>query len=569
MKEQEILRGLTSEQEKAVMFGSGPCLVVAGAGTGKTSVITRRISWLISKKLAKPDQILALTFTEKAANEMTLRVDELSDYVYSGLSISTFHSFGSDLISEFSYELGLSPDVRVLSSAEQVLFIKDKIFEFNFIHYQNLGDPSAMIKDLVKIFSRAKDEAVMPEEWIKKAKNKMKKSKDEAEREESEKELELANAYKKYNDLLRENGYIDYGDQIFLILDLLKKPSVAKKIRERYLYVLIDEFQDTNYVQSEVVRRIFGDSGNVMVVGDDDQSIYKFRGASVSNILDFKKSYEGARTIVLNKNFRSTQKILDISYKFINHNNPNRLEVKEKINKKLISDLGEGADPRLHLFSDETKEADFVAEKIEKELKKGKSPTDFAILVRANRHAEEFVLALKKRGIPYVFSGLAGLYQKIEIKNLISLISILSDPEDDLSLFHLSASEIYDFDMTDLAILSSYSRKNNKLLLSVYEKIDTLPKEVEVSDNTKEKAKKVFEDLKILREESKTSTAGEIVNLFLKNSGYYAKLTKEAKSGSLEAHNKINNIASFFDRVISFQRNYRDHSLEKFARYLE
>lgn len=565
----DLFNGLTEEQKKVVTHNEGPALVVAGAGTGKTTVITRRIAWLIQEKLAKPEEILALTFTEKAASEMLARVDDLSSYIYSGLSISTFHSFGSEIITEFSYELGLAPDVRVLSDAEQILFIRDNIFEFNFNHYQNLGDPTSMIADLVKVFSRAKDEAIDPETWIKKAKAVKKKVANIAEIEEAEKQLEIAEASKKYNQLLKENGYIDYGDQIILLLELLKKPSCAKKIKERFRYVLVDEFQDTNYAQNELIKEIFGTAGNVMVVGDDDQSIYRFRGASVSNILDFKKTYNNPKTYVLNENFRSTQRILDLTYSFIQNNNPNRLESKYKIDKKLKSNVGLGDDPKLVLFSDESREADFVANEIIAGIKKGHNFSDFAILVRANRHAEEFILSFKKNGIPYAFSGIAGIYQKIEVKNLISLVSIISDPSDDLALFHLSASEIYGMNMKELALISKLGRKRNKNLLVIFEEIEGYVDELSVSEETLRLAQKIVTDLKMLREESRTATAGEIVNLFLRESGYYAKLTREAKDGSIEAHTKISNIASFFDRIIHFQRNYRDHSLEKFARYLE
>jgi DNA helicase II / ATP-dependent DNA helicase PcrA len=565
----DLFKGLTDEQQKVVTHNEGPSLVVAGAGTGKTTVITRRIAWLIQEKLAKPEEILALTFTEKAASEMLARVDDLSDYIYSGLSISTFHSFGAEIITEFSYELGLAPDVRVLSDAEQILFIRDNIFEFNFKHYQNLGDPTSMISDLVKVFSRAKDEAIDPEVWIKKAKAAKKKATGIAEVEEAEKELEIAEASKKYNQLLRENGYIDYGDQIILLLELLKKPSIAKKIKDRFKYVLVDEFQDTNYAQNELIKEIFGTVGNVMVVGDDDQSIYRFRGASVSNILDFKKTFSNPKTYVLNENFRSTQRILDLTYNFIQNNNPNRLESKYKIDKKLKSSIGPGDEPRLFLFSDESKEVDFIAKEIMAGVKNGHNFSDFAVLVRANNHAEEFILSFKKNGIPYAFSGIAGIYQKIEVKNLISLVSIISDPSDDLALFHLSASEIYGMDMKELALISRLGRRLNKNLLFIFEEIESYVTDLPISDKTFQKAQKIVADLQMLREESRTATAGEIVNVFLRESGYYAKLTKEAKDGSIEAHTKISNIAGFFDRIIHFQKNYRDHSLEKFALYLE
>lgn len=569
MTKSELLNNLTENQKAVVIHADGPGLVVAGAGTGKTTVITKRIAWLIKEGFAKPEEILALTFTEKAASEMIARVDDLSDYVYSGLSVSTFHSFGAEIVKEFSYELGLAADVRVLSDAELMLFLKDNIFEFEFNHYQNLGEPTGLISDLIKVFSRAKDEAVEADFWISKTKQILKKDLNEAEKEEAEKELEIARAYKKYNELMKKSGYIDYGDQILLVLEILKKPSCALKIKSRFKYVLVDEFQDTNYAQSKLIKEIFGSNGNVMVVGDDDQSIYRFRGASVSNILEFRKDYNNVKTFVLNENFRSTQEILDVAYLFIKNNDPHRLESKYKINKKLTSVLGSGEKPRLNFFSDEGREANFVVEEIKKGIKKGATFSNYAVLVRANRHAEEFVLNLKKNGIPYVFSGMSSLYQKLEVKNLISFVSIISDPTDDLALFHLSASEIYGVKMKDLARLTKLAKEKNKDLSEIFEKINLFLSELEISEESKKRVEKIIKDINFLREESRTSTAGEIINLFLRESGYYGKLTKEARDGSVEAHNKITNIASFFDRIIHFQKNYRDHSLEKFARYLE
>lgn len=568
MEEVDLLVGLTKNQKEAVTYKNGPVLVVAGAGTGKTTVITKRITWLIQKNLAKPEEILALTFTEKAATEMLTRVDELSDYVYSGLNISTFHSFGSELISEFAFELGLPADLRVLTDVEQILFIKDHIFDFEFDHFQNLSDPTSLIRELIKTFSRLKDEAISAKEFIENSKKQIKNANGEEEKEEAEKQLEIANAYKKYNELLRSEGYIDYGDQINLVLDLLEKPSIAKKIRDRYKFALIDEFQDTNYVQSKLILKIFGADGNVMVVGDDDQSIYKFRGAAVSNILNFREQYKNVKTIVLCDNFRSTQEILDASYKLIQNNNPNRLESKYKIDKKLKSHLKKGESPKTLLFETESQEAEAVVKEIISKNKEGVPFGEMAILFRANNHAEEFIRTLKKHNIPFVFSGAEGLYQKLEVKMLVALISALYDPDDDLATFHLAASDVYNMNADDLTQISRWSKRYNKPLQAVFADLAPISSQLSLFPQTIDLGLKISEDISNLREEAKTSTAGEIVNLFLKQSGYYKKLTCNAKDGSIEAHNKISNIASFFDKIIHFQRNYKDHSLEKFASYL-
>lgn len=569
---------LTKDQKEAVVHKTGPCLVVAGAGTGKTTVITRRIAWLIQEKLAKPEEILALTFTEKAAAEMISRVDELSDYIYSDLQISTFHSFGSDLISEFAFELGLPADYKVLTDIEQVLFIRDHIFDFKFNHFQNLSDPTSLVREMTKVFSRAKDELIEPKDWVRNVKcqmSRLRKASDgqanvkcAEDREGAEKNKELAQAYETYNNLLRKEGYIDYGDQIMLVLALLSKPSVAKKIKERYKFALVDEFQDTNYAQNELVKQIFGESGNVMVVGDDDQSIYKFRGAAVSNILDFREAYKKAKTIVLTENFRSTQAILDKSYDLIQNNNPDRLEVKYKINKKLVSTTGKGENPELLLFETESQEAEAAAEEILKLKKEGKDFSDAAVLFRANKHAEEFLRTFKKHGIPYVFSGASGLYEKIEVKMLVSLITALYDPDDDLALYHMSLSDVYNMNATELARIAKWSKHQNRPLSKAFLGLSELATQLEISEKTVKLASKIIADLSNLREEAKNSTAGEVVNLFLRESGYYSKLTREAKDGSAEAHVKIANIAGFFDKIIHFQRNYKDHSLAKFSEYL-
>lgn len=563
-----MLSGLTTPQKNAVTHNLGPILVVAGAGTGKTTVITRRIAWMVKSGYAKPEEILALTFTEKAATEMLSRVDEISNYIYSGLSISTFHSFGADIISEFSFELGLPADFRVLTDVEQILFIRDHIFDFKFKHFQNLSEPTSLIRELVKTFSRFKDENLEAKEIIGKLKAKEKKAGTTEEKETAEKELEIAYAFKTYNDLLKKEGYIDYGDQINLVIDLLKKPSVAGKLRERYKYALVDEFQDTNWAQNELIFELFGEKGNVMVVGDDDQSIYKFRGAAVSNILNFKEKYHGVKTVVLTDNFRSSQKILDASYKLIVNNNPERLEAKYGFDKKLVSKVGTGKDPILLTFETETEEAEAVAEEILKLNGDGVPYSQIAILFRANKHAEEFSRTLKKHGIPYVFSGAAGLYEKMEVKMLTALISALADPEDDLALYHLSMSDVYNMNADELARISNWSAKRNIPLSKVFSDLAPLAGELGVSPKTLKLAAKIGTDLTMLREEAKNSTAGEVINLFLRQSGYYSKLTCEAKEGSIEAHNHISNIAAFFDKIIHFQRNYKDHSLKKFSDYL-
>jgi DNA helicase II / ATP-dependent DNA helicase PcrA len=306
-----------------------------------------------------------------------------------------------------------------------------------------------------------------------------------------------------------------------------------------------------------------------MVVGDDDQSIYKFRGAAVSNILDFREKYKNVETVVLTDNYRSTQEILDTSYTLIQNNNPDRLEAKYQIDKKLKSHLGAGTKPHLLQFEAESQEAEAVAEEIVALKADGAHFSDIALLFRGNRQAEEFVRTLSKRGIPYIFSGAAGLYEKQEVKMLTSLIRALYDGEDDLAYYHLALSEVYAVDANDLCAISRYSAKRNIPLSKTMSNLNPLSDELSLKTETIEKCGEIVTEITRLREEAKTASAGEVINIFLRDSGFYAKLTREANEGSPEAHIKISNIAAFFDKVLHFQRNYKDHSLEMFSRYLE
>src|SRR3990172_464502 len=434
---------LNPEQLKAVTHGDGSLLIIAGAGTGKTKVITHRIAHLIEKGV-NPNQILALTFTEKAAGEMEERVDRLVPYGYSNVWISTFHSFGDRVLRDNALEIGLTPDFKVLSEAEKIIFLKEHLFELPFNYYRPLGNPTKYISAVTSLISRLKDEDVGVEEYGAYVEE-LKKS--GVRGQESEVEIiqqeELAKSYTKYQELMAKHGYLDFGDQVVLPLKLFRaRPHILKRYQEKFQYILVDEFQDTNYAQFQLVRLLSERHKNITVVGDDDQSIYKFRGAAISNVLGFQKIYPDAKLITLTKNYRSCQPILDSAYRLISHNNPDRLEVKSGINKKLEAwglGLGVGSQspvpspqpPVKHLHFDTiTKETETVAEMIEEKVNPPQPPfnkggngglryKDFAILVRANSDAEPFLKALKDKGIPHRFSGNQGLYSREEIRLLI------------------------------------------------------------------------------------------------------------------------------------------------------
>src|SRR5216684_331069 len=338
-----ILHGLNDQQREAATHDADPLLIVAGAGTGKTTVITRRIAHLIAQRKARPGEILALTFTDKAAAEMEERVDQLVPYGYADVDIATFHSFGDRLLREYSLELGLTPDFRVLSRAEQVIFIRDRLFQFPLERYRPLGDPTRHIQALITLVSRLKDEDIPPDEYAAHAERLAARAAQHGE---------LARTYAKYQELMAASGAIDFGDQIVLALRLLRVRShVLGGLQRRFKYVLVDEFQDTNWAQFEVVKLLTARHAHVAAVGDDNQAIYRWRGAAVSNFRSFLRHFPQARVVVLTENYRSHHRILDAAYRLI-VNNPDRLEESEEgrmygVTKKLSAVRApDGPEPR-------------------------------------------------------------------------------------------------------------------------------------------------------------------------------------------------------------------------------
>lgn len=560
-----MLKGLNKEQEEAVIHDGGPLLIIAGAGTGKTTVITRRIAYLIAKKLALPSEILALTFTDKAAAEMEERVDELVPYGFVDTWISTFHAFGDRILRDHALDLGLTTDFRVLSKPEQTIFMQDNLGAFDLRYFSPLGNPTKHIDALLGHFSKLKDEIITPAEYLEYADKKLKSAKSGEDRSEAEKTLEIARTYERYQELMAEAGNLDFGDQINMIIKLFKDaPKVLEKYQKQFKYILVDEFQDTNYAQNELLKLLASKSGNITVVGDDDQSIYRFRGAAISNILSFTKDYPKCKQIVLTENYRSTQSILDSAYKMIKHNNPDRLEVKNNIVKKLKSKVGAGKNPPIHIHSDTvTTEADKVASIIKEKYESDEySFKDFAILARSRNSAQSFVHALDHAGIPYKFSGSAGLYDRPEVRLLIHFARTLTNPGDNLAFYHLLISDVYSMPVEDAVKLNEISHKTKRSLNHIAKK-----EKMEITDNSRGILDRVCTDVEHFREESRDMTAGQILYLFLKETDYLSRLVTEAEN-STEAQVAIQNIAKFFELVGNFEKVSEDKSIINFVHHL-
>jgi DNA helicase-2/ATP-dependent DNA helicase PcrA len=564
---EELLKSLNPQQRKAVTHGKGPLIIIAGAGTGKTKVITHRIAHLISAKMAKPEEILAVTFTEKAANEMEGRVDLLIPYSYSFVEISTFNSFGEKVLRDYGIEIGYPPDFKLLDEVEQAIFFREHLFDFPLDYYRPLSSPARYIQDILLAIKRLKQEDIKPQDYIQYAEHLEKTASNEAEKEIALKHKEMAGVYISYQKLLEEEAKIDFEDQVSLVVDLFRKrTSILKHFQEKYKFFLVDEFQDTNYIQFELLK-LLAANRNLTVVGDDDQSIFRFRGASLANIHNFRKIYPDYEKIVLNKNYRSTQPILDSAYKLIQHNNPYRLEVQEKVDKTLESSLEEtGKSIHMLTFDTLSHEADKVAGIIEARAKEGFRFKDMAILVRRNADADPFLRALNMKGIPFRFSGSRGLYHQDEVKILVAFIKSLTDFEDSKSLFFLSLSEIYRLDPYTLTALTNYAHKKNLSLHRVFQSVAEGKSPADIPAAEAKKIKRIVDDLMFFVRYAGSQNAGRVVYTFLEKSGFLKGLVSKR---DLSSELKIKNIRLFFDKIRKFSELAEDDSIFSFVQHLD
>ncbi len=546
--EERILEGLSAAQRDAVLHGDGPLLIIAGAGTGKTTVLTRRIAHLISSKRARPEEILALTFTEKAAVEMAERVDQLIPYGYAETWIGTFHAFGDHILREAALEAGINPEFRVLTKPEQIIFLRERLFRLPLARFRPLGDPTRHLDALLTFVSRAKDEDVSPAAYQAFADALATAAKTPEDEQEAEKQRELAAFYESCQTLLAEAGVVDFGDQIFRTLTLLRQnPTRVAKLRERYRYILVDEFQDTNHVQLEMVRLLAGqESPNITVVGDDDQAIYRWRGAATANLLAFREVYPGCREVVLVENHRSTQPILDASARLISYNNPYRLEVVAKIDKRLRAQRPGGVAVRHVHYDTGSAEADGVASLIDERLRQRFRPRDVAVLVRTNNDADAVLRALNVKGIPHRFSGSRGLYAREEVRLLVSFLRALANPDDSVPVFYLAASDLYQVPETELLRLNQYARRKSRPLLEVLRRLPNNEDLVGVGGATREAAVRLLTDIDRAAADVPRLRTGEVLYKFLQESGLLAGLSREATP---VAEARVKNIARFFEIV--------------------
>lgn len=582
---QELLKKLNPGQLGAVTHDSGPLLIVAGAGTGKTTVLVNRLAYLISEKKASGEEILLLTFTEKAAGEMEERAESILPYGYLDLWINTFHSFGERLLREHALDIGLSVNFKLLTETDQWILVKKNLDKFNLDYYRPLGNPTKFISELLRHFSRLKDENISPDEYLayadklengteklsspKTIKNKKKEESEDDKEDglEVSRIKELAQAYRIYNQLLLDNGFLDFGDLIIYTLRLLtSRPNILKYYQTKFRYIMVDEFQDTNWAQYELIKLLAAPKNNLVVVGDDDQAIYKFRGASISNIMQFKDDFPGAAEIILTDNYRSRQEILDHAYHFIQHNNPNRLEERLKIDKRLsaqgeINKLKIKEKPvSFYNFETAADETSFVAQKIleiyKEADKKGEADwSDFAILVRANDTADAYVKELNRFRIPNQFMSWRGLYYKPLILDILAYLRLLDNYHESSALFRILNMEIFRVSHLDMININKMAARK---VWSLYEALKNIKS---IKDLSAETYNNVAKLLDLINQHSVLVAKEKPTRLFLSfayDSGLLAGLDPDK---DLESYSYLN---QFYQKIKRLEENEPDLRLADF-----
>jgi DNA helicase-2/ATP-dependent DNA helicase PcrA len=530
---------LNPAQQAAVAIDDGPVLVVAGAGTGKTRVIVERIIRLIEAGVA-PESILALTFTEKAAGEMQDRVSEARDSLTLDTTVATFNRFGNDLLTQYGAEWGLGR-LRLLGDTGQLVFLREHFDELELDYFAPVSNPDGQLEMLAGYVSLLKQQLVTPDEYL--AYVKGLPTGDDAEQLDKQKHQELARFLKTYLELCRREQVIDYDDQLYLTIELLQnRPNILRSLQERYQYILVDEFQDTNPMQSKLVDLLAGKTQNVMVVGDDDQSIYGWRGATLANILDFKTRYPKAQEITLIENYRSSQEILDSAYRLIQFNNPHRLEVMNQLDKRLHGQSS-GLAPQLQHFANYEAELAWVAEDIARRLQKGQAPGSMAVLARRNQGVQKIHEALELHGVTHTVAGLSNdIYTQTAVRQLIEALKVVADPLDNIALFHTLSGPLFDLELNQLAELSGIAQREHQSLSDA------------IAASEANDCQAALAQLASWRTIASDQSVGNLAYAIMTDSGWKQRLYTQTQQDASMVANDIQALAKFFVTLKEFER---------------
>ena len=529
---QNLIEELNNKQKEAVLAVDGPCLVIAGAGSGKTKVLTHKIAYLISEKNVKPWNILAITFTNKAASEMKQRVENIVGNVAQEMWMGTFHSICVRILRKYIDRIGFDTSFLIFDTSDQKTIVKECLKTLN------IDDKMFTDRSVLAEISNAKNEMLTPKAYQTKYAG------------EYRKEI-IGKVYELYQKRLKENNAVDFDDIINYTIDILtNNPDVLQHYTDKFKYVLVDEYQDTNKAQFTLVSILASRYGNITVVGDNDQGIYSFRGADITNILNFEKDFPGTKIIKLEQNYRCTGNILKAANSVIKHN-------ENKYEKKLWTENEEGALPCLYQAEDEYDEARYIVEQIQ-HLKTEEyfKPKDFVILYRMNAQSRAIEDILRREDIPYKVVGGVKFYERKEIKDAIAYLRLVQNPSDNISLKRIINEPKRGIGKTSLDNISQISDETGTSMYEIIKNAENYG-----LNRIKANSNEFINLIEDLRKRKETLSISELLKEVLNKSGYTKALENEQ---SVEAETRIQNLEEFLTVAMEFEEESADNSLAEF-----
>ena len=520
----ELLAGLNDKQKEAVLHFEGPLLILAGAGSGKTRVLTHRIAYLIEEHQVPPYHILALTFTNKAANEMRERVNNIIEYGAGSIWVSTFHSTCVRILRRFIDHLGYDNAFTIYDSDDQKSLMKDICKQLN------IDTKKYKERTFLNAISSAKDELKTPEQYA-----------DEVAKEYNKKIF--GRVYKEYQKRLKQNNALDFDDLIMLTVQLFRQNAeILNHYQERFPFILVDEYQDTNTAQFTLLSLLASRYQNLCVVGDDDQSIYRFRGANIHNILNFEKIFPATKVIRLEQNYRSTKNILAAASGVIKHNSMRK-------EKTLWTTAEAGAPISYGRYDNEYEEAQGIAADIHRQVKDGMSYNDFAILYRTNAQSRVFEEKLIYEGIPYRIIGAVNFYARKEIKDILCYLKTINNSADDIAIKRIINIPRRGIGQTTIGRISDYAFSQEMPFYEALRRVDEIP-------GCNRASAKIHSFVSLI-EHFRMKLRGEMYSLedmtqeLLDVTGYVRELEAEDTD---EANSRIENIESLMKKIIMAAR---------------
>ena len=529
----DILQSLNPVQKEAASCTEGPLLILAGAGSGKTRVLTHRIAYLIEEKGVNPWNIMAITFTNKAAQEMRDRVDRLVEFGAESIWVATFHSSCVRILRRYIDRLGYDNHFTIYDTDDQKSVIRKAVKELDLDPKQYREGP------LLGVISAAKNEMIEPQDF-------------ETQAGGDFRMCQEAKIYKAYQKTLIDNNAVDFDDLLLLTVRLLRENrDILEAYQERLRYIMVDEYQDTNSVQFELIRLLSGKYHNLCVVGDDDQSIYKFRGADITNILSFEETFPGAKVVKLEQNYRSTNNILEAANAVI-ANNAHRKE------KHLWSENGEGKEVSFIHYETAYGEAEDVIDKIQTSVHMGKHQyQDCAILYRTNAQSRVFEEKCIKKSVPYRLVGGVNFYQRQEIKDILAYLKTIDSGRDDLSVTRIVNVPKRGIGQVTLNKLAVYASEHGMRLFQAMEQAEQIPGIGKAAD----KIKGFVNQIMVFRALAKELDAAELIESILEQTGYLEELEKLEED---KAQAKQENLEEFQNKAADYYANHDEAALTDF-----